>query len=103
MIEFIFFFFKFISVHETINICVFFKQLRKAIEDVNSGNLAPNQTNEPVIVKKPLEPQEVPLLNDESNKNVQNTISSMDSALSNSDNCSDIEMGNMARPNELKK
>lgn len=72
-------------------------QLRKAIEDVNSGNLSSSQaTNEPTTEKPPIPPQEQPLLNNESNKNVQNTVSSMDSALSNSDNCSDIELGNTA-------
>lgn len=45
--------------------------------------------------KQPLTPQEEPLINNSSNKHVNNTISSMDSALSNSDNCSDIELGHV--------
>lgn len=73
---------------------IIFTQLRKAIEDVNSGNLTPNQANESPE-KAPLPPQEQPLINNDCNKNVHNTISSMDSALSNSDNCSDIELGNV--------
>lgn len=66
-----------------------------AIEDVNSGNLTSNQTTEATLTEKPpLQPQQVPLLNNENEKNNQNTVDSMDSALSNSDNCSDIELGN---------
>lgn len=81
-------------------ICV---QLRKAIEDVNSGNLTSNQSNNtPTTEKPPLEPQEVPLLSNDDEKNEkcenadkdnQYTVDSMDSALSNSDNCSDVELG----------
>ncbi|XP_055299959.1 chloride channel protein 2 isoform X4 [Sitodiplosis mosellana] len=78
------------------------KELRKAIEDVNSGNLTSNQANPTTASteKPPLQPQEVPLLQNEnekdekSEKNNQNTVNSMDSALSNSDNCSDVELGN---------
>lgn len=76
-------------------------QLRKAIEDVNSGNLTSNQSNQSASTEKPpLQPQEVPLLQSENEKdeknekNNQNTVNSMDSALSNSDNCSDVELGN---------
>lgn len=52
--------------------------------------------------KPPLEPHEVPLLSNDNEKNEkgvnadkdnQNTVDSMDSALSNSDNCSDVELG----------
>lgn len=69
-------------------------QLRKAIEEVNSGNPTSNQTSDDKETEKPpLHPQQEPLLTNGSNKNVQNTISSMDSALSNSDNCSDVELG----------
>lgn len=45
----------------------------------------PEQEKQPV--------QQQPLLANGSHKTDDNTISSMDSALSNSDNCSDIEMG----------
>lgn len=70
-------------------------QLRKAIEDANSGNLISNPTSNITTTEKPpLQPQEVPLISNESEKNNQNTVDSMDSALSNSDNCSDVELGN---------
>lgn len=72
-------------------------QLRKAIEDVNSGNIPVEQLEVP---EKPLSPQEEPLL---SNKDANNTVTSMDSALSNSDNNSDIELGNMDSKDMLKK
>ena len=75
-----------------LNFCL---QLRNAIENVNSGNLTCNQaTQTPPPEKAPLEPHEVPLLNNDSERSNQNTVDSMDSALSNSDNCSDIELGN---------
>lgn len=73
---------------------------------MNSGNLTSNQTTVNNITsteKPPLQSQEVPLLQNENEKdekdeknekNHQHTINSMDSALSNSDNCSDIELGN---------
>lgn len=75
--------------------------MRKAIEDVNSGNLNPTTTvpnNE--IEKKPLSPQEEPLLN--SHIKANSTVTSMDSALSNSDNCSDIELDSVETPERLK-
>lgn len=72
-------------------------QLRKAIEDVNSGNIPVEQVD---VSEKQLSPQEQPLL---SNKDTNNTITSMDSALSNSDNNSDIELGNMDSKDMLKK
>lgn len=74
----------------------FFLQLREAIENVNSGNLTCNQSTQttPAAEKPPLEPHEVPLLSNDSEKCNQNTVDSMDSALSNSDNCSDVELGN---------
>lgn len=65
---------------------------------MNSGNLtSPQPINTEPEEKPPLEPQEVPLLINENEKNEkcnnQNTVNSMDSALSNSDNCSDVELG----------
>lgn len=70
-------------------------QLRKAIEDVNSGNLTSNTVNsEPVTEKQPMTPEHEKLLN-ASNNNVHNTVSSMESTISNSDNCSDVELGNI--------
>ncbi|XP_037025678.1 chloride channel protein 2 isoform X3 [Bradysia coprophila] len=66
------------------------KELRKAIEDVNSGNIIGEQLD---TRGKQMKPQEEPLL---SNKDTNNTISSMDSALTNSDyNNSDIELGSI--------
>lgn len=63
---------------------------------MNSGNPSCNQaTQTPSTEKPPLEPQEEPLLNNENEKDNQNTVDSMDSALSNSDNCSDVELGNL--------
>lgn len=62
---------------------------------MNSGNPTCNQATQTAVSEKPpLEPQEVPLLNSENEKDNQNTVDSMDSALSNSDNCSDVELGN---------
>lgn len=75
-------------------LCLYFYQLRTAIEEVNSGNPTCNQATQTPPEKPPLEPQEVPLLNNQNEKDNQNTIDSMDSALSNSENCSDIELGN---------
>lgn len=69
------------------------KELRKAIEDVNSGNLTPNSVNADLDPQKePLSAQEEPLLN---GKAKQDTISSMDSAISNSENLSDVELQNV--------
>lgn len=73
-------------------------QLRKAIEDVNNGVLLINQTSnetagEPEQEKQPLSPQEVPLLNNGDLNAGNSMISSTNSTLSNSDNCSDIELG----------
>lgn len=71
-------------------------QLRKAIEEVNSGSLTSNQiSNNNTVEKPPLQPQEEPLLSNENEKNIQSTVDSMDSALTNSDNCSDVEMGHL--------
>ncbi|XP_017874326.1 PREDICTED: chloride channel protein 2 isoform X5 [Drosophila arizonae] len=70
------------------------KELRKAIEDINSNSfVAHPRDEEPNSDSKPA--AEKPLLAaspSASDKAVDMTITSMDSALSNSDNCSDIEM-----------
>lgn len=86
-----------LSVCVTINRVLLF-QLRKAIEEVNSGQLVVAPESVP-LVESPvsdkeeihLSPQEEPLLSGEERK-VQNTVTSMDSAISN---CSDIEMENI--------
>lgn len=68
------------------------QQLRKAIEDINSNSFVAHTCDDEVdgdtkpAVEKPL------LSASASDKAVDMTITSMDSALSNSDNCSDIEM-----------
>ncbi|XP_043652471.1 chloride channel protein 2 isoform X6 [Drosophila teissieri] len=66
------------------------KELRKAIEDINSNSFVPptrdEDANEKPAVEKPL------LSTNSSDKAVDMTVTSMDSALSNSENCSDIEM-----------
>jgi len=71
------------------NTC-FIKQLRKAIEDINSNSFVPptrdEDADEKPAVEKPL------LSTNSSDKAVDMTVTSMDSALSNSENCSDIEM-----------
>ncbi|XP_046804453.1 chloride channel protein 2 isoform X3 [Lucilia cuprina] len=75
------------------------KELRKAIEDINSNSFVvqnqlkdsdPNDV-EKSAVERPL----LSLPQDCSDKQVNMTVTSMDSALSNSDNCSDIEMENI--------
>lgn len=63
---------------------------------MNSGNIPVEQVEVP---EKQLSPQEEPLL---SNKDANNTVTSMDSALSNSDNNSDIELGNMDSKDMVK-
>uniref|UniRef100_A0A182P7R8 Chloride channel protein n=1 Tax=Anopheles epiroticus TaxID=199890 RepID=A0A182P7R8_9DIPT len=55
------------------------KELRTAIESVNNGTLTPESRSGDTF----------------SDKKVNNTVTSMDSALSNSDNCSDIELDNI--------
>ncbi|XP_032593473.1 chloride channel protein 2 isoform X3 [Drosophila grimshawi] len=71
------------------------KELRKAIEDINSNSFVAHTQNDELdgdtkpTVEKPL------LSPSASDKAVNMTITSMDSALSNSDNCSDIEMEHM--------
>ncbi|XP_016951210.1 chloride channel protein 2 isoform X6 [Drosophila biarmipes] len=66
------------------------KELRKAIEDINSNSFVPPARDEDAddkpAVEKPL------LSTNTSDKAVDMTVTSMDSALSNSENCSDIEM-----------
>ncbi|KAL7728340.1 hypothetical protein ACLKA6_007437 [Drosophila palustris] len=68
------------------------KELRKAIEDINSNSFVAHPVDDEIdgdtkpAVEKPL------LSPSASDKAVDMTITSMDSALSNSDNCSDIEM-----------
>ncbi|KAH8383519.1 hypothetical protein KR009_009071 [Drosophila setifemur] len=66
------------------------KELRKAIEDINSNNFVPPNRDEDAEDKPAVEK---PLLSvNTSDKAVDMTVTSMDSALSNSENCSDIEM-----------
>ncbi|XP_060649405.1 chloride channel protein 2 isoform X6 [Drosophila sulfurigaster albostrigata] len=71
------------------------KELRKAIEDINSNSFVAHPRDDEIdgdtkpAVEKPL------LSPSASDKAVDMTITSMDSALSNSDNCSDIEMEHM--------
>ncbi|XP_030565710.1 chloride channel protein 2 isoform X8 [Drosophila novamexicana] len=66
------------------------KELRKAIEDINSNSFVAHPRDDEIDSKPAMEK---PLLAaSASDKAVDMTITSMDSALSNSDNCSDIEM-----------
>lgn len=82
--------------------CFFFNffsfQLRKAIEDVNSGNLVPKSVPQSGIPVTPITPVSEPLLMRSDEKEVynSNTITSIDSLFqSNSENCStDIELDN---------
>jgi chloride channel 2 len=82
------------------------KELRQAIEDVNSGTLNPSATSlsaTPVTPLSHMVTEPLLLHNNNSDKKVNNTITSMDSALSNSDNCSDIEVDNVnLKNNKLK-
>uniref|UniRef100_A0AAG5CXU7 Chloride channel protein n=1 Tax=Anopheles atroparvus TaxID=41427 RepID=A0AAG5CXU7_ANOAO len=84
------------------------KELRTAIENVNSGSLTPesvkakqeeearaqaqkeSENNNGISADDPLLPKRTG--DTFSDRKVNNTITSMDSALSNSDNCSDIEL-----------
>ncbi|XP_026467540.1 chloride channel protein 2-like isoform X2 [Ctenocephalides felis] len=73
------------------------KELRKAIEDANSGNLPSSQA--PSVPAKStdceaLKSADTPLLvnSHSQDHHNQNTVTSMDSALSSCENCSDIEM-----------
>ncbi|EAA07584.4 AGAP002891-PA [Anopheles gambiae str. PEST] len=89
------------------------KELRTAIESVNNGTLTPetvkakqeeearalaqkgkeSDNNNGISAEDPLLPKRPG--DTFSDKKVNNTITSMDSALSNSDNCSDIELDNI--------
>ncbi|XP_054739550.1 chloride channel protein 2 isoform X5 [Anastrepha obliqua] len=79
------------------------KELRKAIEDINSNNfVVQNQLKDDVeadhrsAAEKPLLTPPLPRSpHSTSDKEVNTTVTSMDSALSHSDNCSDIEMEHM--------
>ncbi|XP_062699931.1 chloride channel protein 2-like [Aedes albopictus] len=90
------------------------KELRQAIENVNSGTLTPESVKQKqeeeakALAQKEAEnnnssPEE-PLLpkGDQtySDKKVNSTITSMDSALSYSDNCSDIEVDHVRFTND---
>lgn len=72
--------------------------MRKAIEDVNSGHLKPKEPEDEEFCKSPL--QEPLLFSD---KKVNSTVSSMDSALSNSANCSEIELDSIDEQKSSKK
>ncbi|XP_036327194.1 chloride channel protein 2-like isoform X2 [Rhagoletis pomonella] len=79
------------------------KELRKAIEDINSNNfVVQSQAKDDVeadhrsAAEKPLlTPPLPPSPHVTSDREVNTTVTSMDSALSHSDNCSDIEMEHM--------
>lgn len=58
---------------------------------INQANADATTPSTPEQEKQPI--QQLPLLHNGISKADNNTISSMDSTLSNSDNCSDIEMG----------
>lgn len=84
----------------------FLLQLRKAIEDVNSGNLL-TKANQPVEVPvTPITPVCEPLLlrEDKEVNNSNNTVTSVDSLFqSNSENCStDIELDNIRNNMKLQ-
>lgn len=82
-------------------------QLRKAIEDVNSGNLVPkSQAIETKVPETPVSPCAEPLLNKEfvrnekevnnQNYTTNNSVDSLFQTNSNSENCStDIELDNI--------
>lgn len=71
-------------------------QLRQAIEDVNSGKLKPKDNSiDPIIPVTPVSPVCEPLLPRLDFK-VQDTVTSLDSALSNSEHCSDIELDSIS-------
>lgn len=81
----------------------FHSQLRKAIEDVNSGNLVHRSQAQPEVPPTPITPVSEPLLLRE-DKEVNNTITSVDSLFqSNSENCStDIELDNIRNTMKLQ-
>lgn len=68
-------------------------QLRQAIEDVNSGKLQPIEKKfDSITPVTPISPVCEPLLLLQNDHKVNTTVTSLDSALSNSENCSDIEL-----------
>lgn len=83
-------------------------QLRKAIEDVNSGNLVPKSSLPPQVEQPatPITPCSEPLLL-KTDKEVNNTVTSIDSMLqSNSDAenySTDIELENLANAQRALK
>ncbi|XP_034663616.1 chloride channel protein 2 isoform X2 [Drosophila subobscura] len=79
------------------------KELRKAIEDINSNSFVVSTRDEEVTEAETKTAVEKPLLPlNASDKAVDMTVTSMDSALSNSENCSDIEMEHIKHM-ELKR
>ncbi|KAL9890915.1 chloride channel protein 2 isoform X7 [Glossina fuscipes] len=84
------------------------KELRKAIEDINSNNFVvqvqlkdDNDCADDVEKTNGSKPLLLP--QDYSDKQVNVTVTSMDSALSNSDNCSDIELENIQKATEASE
>lgn len=79
------------------------KELRKAIEDINSNNFITQSVAPPekprIEISSETGAVQEPLLN-ESDKKVNMTITSMDSALSNSEIGSDIEMDTMTEKSD---
>jgi hypothetical protein len=82
----------------------FLFQLRKAIEDVNSGNLVSKPQPPPEAPLTPITPVCEPLLMKNEVNNQNNTITSVDSLFqSNSENCStDIELDNIRNTLKLQ-
>ncbi|CRL08157.1 CLUMA_CG020883, isoform A [Clunio marinus] len=82
------------------------KELRKAIEDVNSGNLVSNSQPQQRVPLTPISPVSEPLLMklDKEVTNNSNTVTSIDSLFqSNSENCStDIELDNIRNSMKLQ-
>ncbi|XP_022215885.2 chloride channel protein 2 isoform X8 [Drosophila obscura] len=69
------------------------KELRKAIEDINSNSFVVATRDEDTETETKTAVEKIALLSSNaSDKTVDMTVTSMDSALSNSENCSDIEM-----------
>lgn len=84
--------------------------MRKAIEDVNSGNVLVNQLEDAENLEKEPTPEKQPLLAQTTltkdingNPAANVTVTSIDSNLSNSDNCSDIELSNITDPKDETK
>uniref|UniRef100_A0A1B0G9E3 Chloride channel protein n=1 Tax=Glossina morsitans morsitans TaxID=37546 RepID=A0A1B0G9E3_GLOMM len=83
-------------------------KLRKAIEDINSNNFVvqvqlKDDDNCADDVEKTNGSKPLLLPQDYSDKQVNVTVTSMDSALSNSDNCSDIELENIQKTTEASE